>query len=415
MNLEKKNFKFADCVFNVQEGQITGPFDDSLLKFTDQKEIPHPFSAEITPLLKNASSFLQSSMAKSPAQKKLHPVPHPSAIKNSSFFDPLKLIEKQALQEKRDDISFLKHFDSVQAPLGLLLWIKEGNQKNIQINYNLSEKSPSRATNFFILEKDSSLNLVENFLTDASLRPVFVENYIYAKESAQIFSLHIQNKILSKKSTAEKAPLHNQSFVFCQLEDSARFFSLDVNLSSFSKKIYIHSRKPRAVSLNRGINLLTDTQKADHFIYNQKDGEGSYSRQFYRNVLSGRSKSLVHSKVAVYAQNSDSKQTIQNLLLSPHAKAKNRPELIIAKDQVQASHGATTSKPNPNEIFYLNTRGLSHKKALDFLVKGWVQQIFKNKEEENEYFSKPIQTFQEKIQQDLKTLVNGHIKNILSH
>lgn len=388
----KYNF-FSDHVFEFKNNEITGLSNVDFFIRKGDEEIPEKILNWMSQSLKLSEKTALSSMRN-----------HPSKINNKK-------------KSRNNDL------DWPQTKTGLILWLKEGEKKNIQINYT-SLKTPVK--NFLFLEKNSSLNWIEHYLHN---KPFFVENYICIQKNANVFSLRIdqeENKNIHKTTplkTQNKKSLRslklykniqpqNQSITFCHLHDHSCFFSLDINLNSTSRKIYIHGQKPHCVSIVRGLNLLTYNQQADQFIFNQKDGPFSYSRQFYRSVLSKKAKNFMHSKVIVNAQHSDSNQMIQNLILSPFSKAQNKPELIIKKDQVKATHGTTTGQLNPMEMFYMNTRGLSNETALEFLVTGWVDQIFDYQDSERlpQHFKK----FQQKITPPLKNFLHHQIKNILT-
>ena len=114
----------------------------------------------------------------------------------------------------------------------------------------------------------------------------------------------------------------------------------------------------------------------------------------------------------IQAQEVDSNQMIQNLVLGPYAKAETQPELEVEKDRVKAVHGATVGQPNPLEIFYLNSRGLSKDKALEFLVRGWINQIFHIQNTEEPAFNLHTQ-FLTKVKKTLDSFLNQKVKGLL--
>ena len=67
--------------------------------------------------------------------------------------------------------------------------------------------------------------------------------------------------------------------------------------------------------------------------------------------------------VAHGAAKSDAHQQCHSLLLSPEAFAEARPQLEIYADDVQCSHGATTGYLNPEELYYLRSRGIPEAEA----------------------------------------------------
>ena len=63
------------------------------------------------------------------------------------------------------------------------------------------------------------------------------------------------------------------------------------------------------------------------------------------------------------------------LLLSDTSEFNAKPELEIYADDVKCSHGSTSGSMNEDSIFYLMTRGISRKKAVELLTKAFLFEI----------------------------------------
>lgn len=63
------------------------------------------------------------------------------------------------------------------------------------------------------------------------------------------------------------------------------------------------------------------------------------------------------------------------LLLSDRAKAIAEPELEIEADEVRASHAATVSSLDKNELFYLMSRGVSAAAAEKLITDGFLNHV----------------------------------------
>jgi len=74
------------------------------------------------------------------------------------------------------------------------------------------------------------------------------------------------------------------------------------------------------------------------------------------------------------AQHTDAYQTNRNLLLSSQAEADSLPGLEILANEVKCSHGATTSKIDPQELFYLKCRGIAESEAEKLIALGFLSQ-----------------------------------------
>ena len=76
------------------------------------------------------------------------------------------------------------------------------------------------------------------------------------------------------------------------------------------------------------------------------------------------------------AQKTNSYMANHNLLLSDHCHADTIPRLEIEADDVKASHGATISHVDSEQMFYLQSRGLETTDACQLLVDGFYEDIF---------------------------------------
>ena len=92
---------------------------------------------------------------------------------------------------------------------------------------------------------------------------------------------------------------------------------------------------------------------------------GSRSSQQFRGIVGGSARAefygLVH--VAQGAQKTEAYQENRSILLSEGAVAETHPQLEIYADDVKCSHGATTGYLNPDELFYLRSRGIPEAEA----------------------------------------------------
>lgn len=73
-------------------------------------------------------------------------------------------------------------------------------------------------------------------------------------------------------------------------------------------------------------------------------------------------------RVNAYQQN-------HNLILTKSARAASLPSLLIDADDLSCSHGATVGSLDPQQIYYLRTRGLSEQEARALLIEGYFEEI----------------------------------------
>ncbi len=108
------------------------------------------------------------------------------------------------------------------------------------------------------------------------------------------------------------------------------------------------------------------------------------SMQTYRGVLDKGSKASFQGKVLVRqdAQKTDARQKADSLILDRSAEANAKPELEIYADDVQCAHGATVGELSQDQLFYLNSRGLSPREAKAVLVEAFIAELCESVEPE---------------------------------
>ncbi|MFA7567737.1 MAG: SufD family Fe-S cluster assembly protein, partial [Alkalispirochaeta sp.] len=75
------------------------------------------------------------------------------------------------------------------------------------------------------------------------------------------------------------------------------------------------------------------------------------------------------------ALDTDAYLTNNNLILSDDGQADSIPSLEISTDEVRCSHGSTTGKLDPRQIYYLQTRGYSSEEARRLLLEGYFEEV----------------------------------------
>ena len=80
-------------------------------------------------------------------------------------------------------------------------------------------------------------------------------------------------------------------------------------------------------------------------------------------------------QVANGSQMIDAYQTNKNLILNEGARADSIPGLEILADDVSCSHGATVGHIDPEEIFYLQSRGIDEEQARKIIIAGFFEDV----------------------------------------
>ena len=77
-------------------------------------------------------------------------------------------------------------------------------------------------------------------------------------------------------------------------------------------------------------------------------------------------------KIQKGSVDTDAYLKIDCLVMSESAYARAVPSLEINEDQVKGGHGATIGYPDPEQVGYLMSKGLSRDEALDLIVEAFL-------------------------------------------
>jgi Fe-S cluster assembly protein SufD len=126
-----------------------------------------------------------------------------------------------------------------------------------------------------------------------------------------------------------------------------------------------------------GFYFSDDKQHLDHDTQQNHLAENTTSDLLFKGALKGNSRSVWQGMIYVApgAQKTDGYQANRNIVLSPKARADSIPGLEIMADDVRCTHGATVGKIDPNEIFYLRTRGIPYQDSVRLIVEGFFDPI----------------------------------------
>lgn len=99
-------------------------------------------------------------------------------------------------------------------------------------------------------------------------------------------------------------------------------------------------------------------------------GEHSTSKQEAKNILDGHARGIFDALIRVEnsAKYTKAEQNSKAILLHKEAYMVAKPQLEIYIDELEASHGSTTGQLDENQLFYLQSRGISYIEARKMLV-----------------------------------------------
>jgi Fe-S cluster assembly protein SufD len=133
------------------------------------------------------------------------------------------------------------------------------------------------------------------------------------------------------------------------------------------------------------LHVLGGTQQAEYYTLQNHAAPNTGSDYLLKGVLSGSAHLLSEGmvRVAPGAAGADGYQGNRILILSDRAKAEAIPGLEILSDDVRCSHGVSIGELDPEELFYLRSRGISEEESRRVLVGGFLETALGRIPEEN--------------------------------
>ena len=212
-----------------------------------------------------------------------------------------------------------------------------------------------------------------------------IEHYI-SSNSTSYFNNTVTNVGLGENSflnhiriQEEASNSHHVANTFYKLDQKS---TLITNSASFGSSLYRHNINLKFCGNNSNANysalsLIEKKQHHDQNITIEHMTDSCQSDQLFKYILSDESSGVFNGKVVVeeHTKQTNANQSNKNLVLSPTALMNANPQLEIYAEDVKCSHGSTTGQIDPEALFYLKSRGLSHQKSMELIMSGFISDV----------------------------------------
>ena len=192
---------------------------------------------------------------------------------------------------------------------------------------------------------------------------------IYAEEGAWIRYISLQNWGRQR---------YTVSVQNAHLERDAHLVWGSGSLGGAATKEFLRTelRAPQAHAVMQGFTFATGKQYLDQSTYQHHLAPDTYSDLLFRNVLRDQARTTFYGMIRVeeQAQQAEGYQANNNLLLDK-TRAHSIPGLEIMANEVSCSHGATVSRLDQEQLFYLLSRAIPREEAEYLIVRGFLQPI----------------------------------------
>ena len=247
------------------------------------------------------------------------------------------------------------------------------------ISTQQSNSSLVQPHTLLIAEKGANVSFIECYstienshLNQDQINPYFTNSVteIFLKDNARV----THNRIQLESNISFHIGKSNVT------QDKDSFYALNqIDLGSrvCCNNIQIFQNGSRTESCLNGLSILNDDQISCTKTSINLNHPNGMIDQLHKYVVDDKAHGIFDGKIIVskLAQITNAKQLNRNLLLSKKSRINTKPELQITADNVKCSHGATISQLESNELFYLQSRGLSEANARHLLVNAFIREI----------------------------------------
>ena len=247
----------------------------------------------------------------------------------------------------------------IEVPLRVYIKMSEAAQADLSHTLIVAEEG----SQVVILEDNSSINPDADGLHSGAVE-------IFAEQNANVTYVQVQRWNRQVWSFASHRAMVARDAHLCWV--TATFGG---RLSKVNQAVVLEGTGCTAQML--GLAFTDARQHLDVSTAQEHVSAHTSSDLLYRTVLKDRAQTAWGGNIYVYpsANHTDAYQKNDNLLLSERAHADTLPGLEIQAHEVRCTHGATAGKIDPEQVFYLMSRGVPYAQAEKLIVDGFFEPV----------------------------------------
>lgn len=235
------------------------------------------------------------------------------------------------------------------------------------------------------LEENSQANFIEYYASGQGINPSWTNSVteFFLEPGSVLKHLRLQEE-------SSQNFFLNSTGVQVATDAQLHSYSFDLGAQLNRQEYYVALNDPGAHVSLKGLYLAQDREHTDfQTLIHHRKPHGT-SEEIFKGVLADQAHGVFNGQIVVepHAQKTASALTNKNLMLSKEAAMDTKPLLKIFADDVKCSHGATIGRLDPNQLFYLKSRGLPEDLAKHLLTYAFAAEVVEGLPEEK--FKNPL-------------------------
>jgi len=230
----------------------------------------------------------------------------------------------------------------------------------------------SHVKNVFVVQKNSSIQVVENFVALDNVEVFDTTSLHCTVEEGASMEHYITH---TEKNTNQ---IHVGFSNVVQKKDS-RYRNVTVSLDGkmIRNNLYVNLEAEGCHTDLYGLYTPTGKNHIDNYTTVDHRIANSSSNELYKGIIDDQASGVFNGRIFVRpdAQNTNAFQSNKNILLTENVTVHAKPQLEIWADDVKCSHGCTSGQLDDASLFYLCARGLNKQQARALLLKAFTSEV----------------------------------------
>lgn len=236
-------------------------------------------------------------------------------------------------------------------------------------------------------DKNRLCNICNIIVAESNSKAVVIEHF--EGEENAVYTQNIVNEIYIGNNSElrhyiwqnEAKDAHHISLNSVQIKSNGNYRSFYANgACKYARhESYVRLLMSNAkASLNGVYRLIEPDQVCDITANIRHLTRQTYSSQLVKGVAEVPAKGVFQGQIHIApdAEQCEGHQLHRALLLTDNAEIDCKPELEIFADDVKCSHGSSNGDLDTEQMFYLQSRGISEQQAKQILVEAYLAEVF---------------------------------------
>ncbi|MFP3873404.1 MAG: Fe-S cluster assembly protein SufD [Thiohalophilus sp.] len=241
----------------------------------------------------------------------------------------------------------------------------------LHLSLALEDAVVAHPRNLVVMDAGSEATLIERFVSTG--QSVYFNNNlseIILNESASLTHHRVQD---------ESSQAYHLSNLFLSQQKQSRYRGTALALGgAWARTEYkVKFLDEEAECRLNGLYTVGEKQLTDFHLDIDHARPHCASEENFRGLLYGKGRAVFDGRILVDkdAQKSDAHLHNANLMLTRTAEVDTKPQLEIYADDVKCSHGTTVGQLDPEQIYYMRSRGIETATAQKMLCLGFADEI----------------------------------------